>query len=305
MTKAIMNLGVKGEYNCQLLNSQGDITFETGFRPNMILDNFFTCTTTSSAALLNGAAGTLRVGTGTTPPVATETQLVNTVASVAGTSLTLAETASGGNWTLTATMNYQFALGAVVGSISELGLKLNSIGSGNVVHTRALITDTNSNPTSITVTSQDQLIVTYKISVVLVDTDGTGVVNIAGQNYNWLTRRGQLSLNTNSSSHGISAVLNGQWVLNGIGGTSSVLGAAGTLPTNNNFTMSQTTDNSTAGRIRKTISAGINDGNAVGGIKTIASQSTGCLFKIEFTPPIPKDSTKVFSLVVEYTLSRA
>ena len=36
-----MNATVKGEYVLQLKNAEGEVTYTTGLRPNLILDNFF------------------------------------------------------------------------------------------------------------------------------------------------------------------------------------------------------------------------------------------------------------------------
>lgn len=300
-----MNATVKGEYVLQLKNAEGEVTYTTGLRPNLILDNFFDVTT-STEAFYPSYPRTLRVGTGTNPPANNQTTLTSLLASVNESSFTGgAVVVNGNNWSTTATMVFQFPLGGVVGAVSELGLKLYGLGGATTVHTRALVTDTGGNPTTITVTGSDQLVITYKITVAGTDTDGTGVISLGGSNYTWTTRRDQPSATV---SEYLWLLLNGEYNLRGIGGSSSVFGGVGVRVTDIQDTAGTfTTDRSTAGRIRKTISLGISQGNLAGGIQNISAESGngGYFYKINFTPAIPKDATKIFTLTTETTLSRA
>ncbi len=192
MIKTTMNLGVKGQYQVQLLNAEGEVTYDSGFRPNMILDNFFQCTLVNDAYRPQNGNVTLRVGTGSTPPQPTNTSLQNLLASTISTSATArAFTVDGTTWKFEDTTTFRFTLGSVVGALSELGICMDGVANANntTVHTRALITDVNGSPTTVTVTAQDQLLITYKLAVIGTDTDGTGQVTIGGQVYNWLTRK--------------------------------------------------------------------------------------------------------------------
>lgn len=300
-----MNATVKGEYILQLKNAEGKVTYTTGLRPNLILDNFFDVTT-STEAFFPSYPRTLRVGTGTNPPANNQTTLTNLLASVNETSYTGgAVVVNGNNWSTTATMVFQFPLGSVVGAVSELGLKLYGLGGATTVHTRALVTDVGGNPTTITVTASDQLVITYKITVAGTDTDGTGVINLGGSNYTWITRRDQPSASVNEY---LFLLLNGNYSLRGMGGSGSVFGGVGVRPTSiEGVSGTFTTDRSTAGRIRKTINLSISEGNLVGGIQNISAESAngGYFYKINFTPAIPKDATKIFTLTTETTISRA
>lgn len=299
------NVTVKGEYIIQLKNADGEITFDGGLRPNMILDNFFQVTQ-SQDAFYYAYARTLRVGTGTTPPAPNQTTLTNLLASVNQSSYTGgAIIVNGNNWSTTATMVFNFPLGGVVGAVSELGLKLYNMGGATTVHTRALVTDTGGNPTTITVTAADQLVVTYKITLAGTDTDGTGVINLGGTNYTWTTRRDQPD---SATQEYLYLVLNGNYSFRGIGGSNSVFGGVGVRATNIQAASGTfDTDRSTAGRIRKTISFSISEGNVAGGIQNISAESAngGYFYKINFSPAIPKDATKIFSLTTETTISRA
>ena len=68
-----------------------------------------------------------------------------------------------------------FTLGSVVGNISELGM---SFGSTESLFSRALIKDVGGNPTTITLTASDQLIVTYYVTLKQEKDSFTGNFNL-------------------------------------------------------------------------------------------------------------------------------
>lgn len=302
MIKSTTNLGVKGEYRIQLKNADGIETYDSGFRPNMVLDNFFQCTLVNDAYLPANGNVTLRVGTGSTPPQPTNTSLQNLLASTTSTSATTtAFTVDGLNWKFEDTTTFRFTLGSVVGALSELGICMDGVANAGAttVHTRALITDINGNPTTVTVTNQDQLLITYKLAIVGTDTDGSGTVTLDGQTYNWTTRRAS-GLTAGQS---LATVLSGTLNYQNAWGSGVTFGAAGIAPTGAGAVgINSAKTNPLAGRIQHTITANIAQGNISGGILVIGG---GAIHKIQFSPAIPKDATKVLSLVTEYTLSRA
>lgn len=56
-----------------------------------------------------------------------------------------------------------------------------------------------------------------------------------------------------------------------------------------------------------TVSAGLNDGNLSGGIRSIVISSYAggaSRYQIQFDPAIPKDNTKVLSLTIQHTWAR-
>ncbi len=299
----MINIGVKGEYQVQVLNAEQEVTQDSGLRPNMILDSFFEITKLITPFAVNG--NYLRVGTGTTPPQPTDTTLQNTLASsYAQSSNNTTRTFENGTWSVTLNSTFQFPLGSVVGNISELGYYLNGMPT-NTVQTRALITDANGNPTTITVTSQEQLIVTYKITVSGVDVDYTGTVNIGGTTHNWLARRAwwfNITLNEILSLRGSMNSGASAW------GVPSTLGAAGvnistSVSTASLGTIMLSPSEGVVGVVKEGVTANINQGNTVGGIQCIGGVSSGG-WKFEFNPPIPKDNTKTFSLNWQYNVSR-
>lgn len=105
----------------------------------------------------------LHVGTGNTPPTFLDTSLDNKIANSSSSSwVNGSPTLNGSTYEKESSCVYSFALGAVVGNISELGIS-SSTSEGVDLHTRALFKDGIGDPTTITVTALDQLVVTYII----------------------------------------------------------------------------------------------------------------------------------------------
>lgn len=303
--KQNIHLGVKGEFNIQKRNEKGELIYESGFRPNLILDNFFARTRGNGRL---GGTQTLRVGSGTIPPTPTQTALVNLLGSVNnGNNGTRTFSTDGTTWTLTNSWTFQFTIGSVVGNVSELGLSVGAETSPTV-HTRALITDSGGNPTSITVTAAEQLTVIYRISMRGSEADVTGNITLATSNttHSYIIRRAFWNTNqtmNSSSGSGISAILEGSWTLSRVYGNDGVFGAIGASVGGTDVGGTFTTPNtSVEKKITWNLGTNANSANATGGIKILASFTEG--WKIQFTPSIPKDSTKTLSLVLEYTFDR-
>jgi hypothetical protein len=206
----------------------------------------------------------------------------------------------GNSWTASATMTFTFGLGQVVANIAEVGFCLPGV-TGDLISSRALITDINGDPAAITVTAQDQLIVKYQLILSGVDVDGSGTVALGTPpvEYNWISRRpssvafpvGDMLNNSNAATSNAYAASNG--ALNGVGTAASGTAEAMTH-THQAGVLS--------GERRGQVSLATNEGNLSGGIKCI---QWGAVGKFEFTPPIPKDANKVLNLVLSYRLTRS
>lgn len=303
----ITQAGVKGRFALTVLRADGSVKEEVPFFDNLILDSFLEAVRVGiTQSYFPNIAKTVRVGTGTLAPAVGQTTLAALTASIqggqAGTS-SYTETGivvDGSTWTASATMTFMFALGSVVANISEVGFGLPGV-TGSNVHSRALVTDTNGNPTAVTVTAQDQLIVKYQLILSGNDTDGSGTVSLGTPpvDYAWISRRpsgvqfpvGDYLNNNNAATSTAYAASNG--ALNGVGvsatGTAAAMThahQAGVLP----------------GERRSSVSLATNEGNLSGGIKCIQWGNIG---KFQFTPAVPKDANKVFSLVLSYRLTRS
>lgn len=155
------NATVGGEYKLILRNETGEITQESDWNNNLLTDIFFTSD--------NFSLGYGFVGVGSTNPAPTDTKLASIIA-VASSGRTLSGSASvTGNSTTgfvytSASSVFSWALGAIVGNISEWGWAASNNLSTYSLAVRSLIKDTNGNPTTITITSSDQLEIWWRLS---------------------------------------------------------------------------------------------------------------------------------------------
>lgn len=137
--------------------STEEITRETEWFKNIVLDT----------GLNRMSVGTwidrVRVGSGNSTPVASQTQLNNTIAStttvLSGSESTSKQTTTSPYY-VSAKITYRFAEGVAAGNISEVGC---GWGTGLDLWNRALVKDLNGNPTTITVLSDEFLDVIVEV----------------------------------------------------------------------------------------------------------------------------------------------
>ncbi len=136
--------------------STEEITRETEWFKNIVLNT----------GLNQMSAGTwidrVRVGSGNSTPVASQTQLDNTIASTTTVfgSDTLSKQTTTSPYYVAAKRTYRFAEGVAAGNISEVGC---GWGAGLDLWNRALVKDLNGDPTTITVLSDEFLDVIIEV----------------------------------------------------------------------------------------------------------------------------------------------
>lgn len=106
------------------------------------------------------------VGTGTSSPTFLDTDLAAKVNAMATNASALVGVNEGSpNYSSLLTVPYNFAVGAVVGNISEVGVGVGVLSGGNLtinfLFSRSLIVDANGNPVTITVFADESLTVQY------------------------------------------------------------------------------------------------------------------------------------------------
>jgi len=142
---------------------------------NILLNSYFQSTVSSF---------TLHVGTGSATPQYTDTSLSNPLAQTATTDAELEEATyeqDGSILRTSQTLGFKWALGAVVGNLSEIGLGESSSTTSMV--TKALIKDSGGNPTTVTVTAADELHVAYTLTMERdLSVIDSGTVNVKGVN---------------------------------------------------------------------------------------------------------------------------
>lgn len=188
------NNKARGEFKLSVLRG-GEEVSSTPWRPNLITDAGL------DALARSGTTGWyyLAVGTGTSSPAYTDTALASQVAQVAGSGWPSNGGVVSGN-TCTHTQVFTFALGAVVGNISELGIRSST---GGTLATRALVTDEGGSPTSVTVTAADQLVVTYRVVFTVDQSIQTAVVEDPNSSISYTIQCGLESIKSDPGYYGI------------------------------------------------------------------------------------------------------
>lgn len=315
---------VGGRYKIQLANGEGEITQETDWFDNLITNTGLDwygagVVDYNPSSTAYSPLGRCAVGTNNTPPSNTDTTLgtqvatqpaYNSPAQSPGGSVTYV---SGPPAYFTTTVTYTFPLGAVVGNLAEIGVGCFPSTGGTptsstpmTLFSHALI-QSGGSPTTISVTSADQLIVTFELRYYINTTDTPYSVVISGNTYTGTMRSSTSNLgniftlankvDTNAPGNNSTAcdVYNGSiGSITGLpSGASAFIGQA-PIPsyTSGTYTKSYT------------YSAGISTGNLTGGISAIAVQSCFQTWQFSISPNLLKDNTKTMTLTFSYSWSR-
>lgn len=288
-------VGLGGEFRL-VKYRQGRIVQETDWFSNLILDSGLERWGT------NGIIDRCAIGTGTTAPAVTNTQLQ---AFSASTTVQQSDT-----WSAEASPPhrqsrvrvYRFNAGTLNGNYTEVGVGW----SDTTMFSRALIQTSGGVPTSITVLSDEVLDVYYRLRTNPPLTDVTGIINIGGVNYNYTLRASNV---TSSGSWDVPFAQRFYFGGNGI--ASAYDGPIGLITSSpsgsSSFSSSVSTAPYVSGSLQNliTMTWGLDQGNFVSGIRAISTPSSaGAMFQVEFSPAIPKDNTKVFSITLGCSWAR-
>lgn len=178
-----MNLRFSGAYQVRVLRPDGSIRMETEFFDNLI---------TNQGLDVYGGVGSvsvLWVTNGTTPPSVTDTTLSGTILgySGSGSAANTGQTATLPNYA-ELTFTHTFAVGGVIGTITELGRGAGGPSTVNTLFSRALIVNSGGTPISITLTATDQLVIVYKIRAYIPDDDVIASMDVNGVTTNLTIR---------------------------------------------------------------------------------------------------------------------
>lgn len=247
-----------------------------------------------------------QVGSGSTPASVNDGALVAKIA--AATPLSAAGgIQSSAPYYASKTLIYQFNAGVAAGNISEVGIGWLAAGG---LFSRALIVDGSGTPTTITVLADEILQVTYQFRYYVPTTDKTGTITLDGVQYAWTSRAAQAA---SASGWSIGAQV-GQSAELRPGSTSFQLAFDGAIsaavtgsPTGTGFPCTLIADaaysagsNSRAG----SVTWGINDANAVGGLGAVVIAHGIGTFQVGFAPKIPKTSAQQLILTFTHSWAR-
>lgn len=307
------SVGVAGFYTF-LLN--GVPVFESECKnliTNFGWDKLFTAA--GGALATNGTV--LQVGTGNTAPAVTDVALAAFLAQVAGPNTGTLTSGTDTNGAYAGTrLSYAFSIGAVVGNVAEVGLKLETADGS--ISSRSLVKDAGGNPATIVVTSMDQLTVIYELRYYRQPIDSSGSVTVAGVPTTYLFRTALPQAGTVGNTGYIGTFRPFSISVDhfGTGSTFGAVGAdvSGTVTSALIQSGVTVTANSSTGIITVTTgNIGTGSGNSSGGVINMrfslfanVGNTLGVygFLKLNFTPAIPKDNTKIMSYAFSFTMYR-
>lgn len=268
----MINIPVRRSGRVRLETLRGGVVVaDTGFTDNLITD--------SGISAMNAPGninpfGTLRVGSGTTPPAFSDTALVNQLASTATANFS---TVIHDGWAVSTTATL-FSVGAVVGSVGEVGF---GSSSSSALTTRALIKDQTGDPVLVPVLADEQLRVTYEVRCRIPQSPVVTDMIIDGNTH---------TVTITPTRTDVVGVWSG--VVSGNPGSAWVKDAMpGSLTPSSSGALSD--------RRGSWVVWGPSSGNAVGGVQSIEiawTAGNGQIglggWNLAFNPPLPKDNTK-------------
>lgn len=299
MSKLILNtkIGLEGRYRFVVRDARThQITRETDWFKNLILNSGLD----RLGGFSNSIFSTVVIGTGTTTPAVTDTQLATLSASTTDNLGSTTGNIGSPTYTSYRIIGFRFSPGSLNGNYSEVG-----IGWGSTsLFSRALIVDAFEAPTTITVLSTEYLDVYYELRMVPPITDSTENVTITGSGVHSVTRRAL-------------AVTSGVWVPPQLGlgllTTSDVFAAwSGSLVAITDTNPSGYLGASAAATMASYVSASYERsssaafalGQGNGNIATITAQGAGTSFQFGFSPVIAKNNTQTLSLTGKISWAR-
>lgn len=307
-------IGFKGEYSATVLKADGTVkeflneekTLRSGdVIKNLLLDNFFQRLISVENPISNSC---LRVGTGSNPVAVNQTALANQisisgnwpVSTLTGTPAIL----EGGLLKASVSGTFTFTLGQVVGNISELGIDFSNLSSTSqtIIHSRALVVDGSGNPTTITVTAQEQLVITYTLKM---ETSASDVITNYPLNVSGTTVNTEITHRWAGPNPLTAFVTSGILAANGLDVFDGALTPYGSSLTGNRASSGgPSIAYNVSGGKTDTYSFSISQGNLAAGISSAGRQSNQGLYKLGFNPPIPKNSDRTLSITILRTFGR-
>ena len=277
--------------------STEEITRETEWFKNIVLD------TGLNQMSVGAWIDRVRVGSGNSTPVASQTQLDNTIAStntILSSSDSVTKQTTTSPYYVAAKRTYRFAEGVAAGNISEVGC---GWGTGLALWNRALVKDLNGNPTTITVLSDEFL-------DVIIEVRYYPTQSFSGS-FNLLNKTGGIV--SNHTFTGLPQFSETNLVSFGVvrGGVASlysgIMNGVNTNPTSSLGGVATTSTYPSPTTTTCTSSFPLNTAN--GSIRTVSQDfntisNSGSTYKFEINPPIVKTNQMVLSFTFSISWNR-
>lgn len=240
-----------------------------------------------------GVIGVCRVGSGSSTPDKAQTALDNQVASTGQVESESNGVNSIGGY-VWVRRKFRFGTGSAAGNLTEVGVGW--AATGNTLFNRALIRDTENNPTTVTVLSDEVLDVTVELRAYVSLLPTTSSVTISDVRYN---------LKIQAVLEAKSSLFQNAYYCDGATGYSGAITGSSNRPSGaiDGFGVTNLGYNPGSLKKRFDIYWGLTQGNAAP-LKTIVSSTPYCTFQVEIDPPIPKTAETVFKLTQEVSWGR-
>ncbi|KND22826.1 hypothetical protein AFK20_01640 [Enhydrobacter aerosaccus] len=309
------NMGMAGEFRVVVKRVDGSTKIDTGYQKNLILNqglDFFGGNNGSDMMAY------CVIGSGNSQPVYTQNKLDTAIAGVSGADFSTKNnynaSTDGNLYKTNRVRKYSFS-GLNNTNISELGLASTySATTTYFLCTRALIKDSQGNPTTITVLSGEVLEIYYKVWAVYDITDKTGQINLLDGAGGSVAYNYQFKLaNVGNSSYYLSQ-FNNVSPASSVGKYQSVcsgdLSAITASPTNKLAEISNSTMQSYVASSYKRIALlpfAVNEAN--GSIRTVVLDAKIGCWQIRFgsvanDSPITKTNTQTLTIPIEISWGR-
>lgn len=297
MGKIKMRGECSGYFTLRVLGPDEKVRREVSF-PNMVVD--------LGLVRMGVAASFLQhcsVGASSTPPSPSDTDLGSQIArTTSRPSYDFGGLAEPPYYTWSR-QTFRFSSGEAAGNVSEVGMHWG--GGSSVLFSRALVLDTEGNPTTITVQSDEILEVTYEYRYYPPLGDSSGTVTFDGSiggTYSWIMRAAHVAANTSTGNNDgkmISVQGSPQSSTGSTRGLATFTGPIGTVDVGPSGTMIDRNNgvthvSSTGTTATFQAVAGLDNHNGM--VRSCLMRMGICQFQIEFDPPIPKTPDDVLQL---------
>lgn len=292
----IVHTNSEGFYKLETLDANGNITRQTDWIPNLILDQGLLRMGSN-----NDYLNVCSVGSGTATPQPDDTALQTKIAQSSTVSDVVNGARSEAPYYAYSRRTFTFLAGSVNGLVGELAVGWG--GNTGQLFSRALTRNANGTPQAIRVLSDETLRVTYEHRYYPMLTDTTGVLSISGPiggQYEYIIRPSMISTSTHWTAN--NAQNNGSRL--SITAYNGEIGGIAEQPSGNRLTMSGVTG--TVSGTTSIFSHSYENANlnVVGGIRSLMFAMGNGAWQVQFTPAIPKDADSSLRLQFSHSWGR-
>lgn len=297
-----------GHFKVELVHRSGFIVRTLEF-DNMITDaglDYIASQTTLQARQYAA------MGTGGTTPSTSDTGLVAEISpsstnrkSTTDTAYTSSVYTAGPPDYHTRTCTYTFDFSQANGNLTEIGLF--SANSGGTMWTRQLLKDGGGSPTTITKTTDYQLIITYSIRMNLLQSDVTSSITISGSSYATTIRGSQVS--GTSGPYPLFLGFGPSYLSAGMDAYHAGIGIRTSVPSGTAIDPTSSSKSVYAAGnkyydVTSTWGAAIANVSGIGAVDGYRCYPSSPMYQIGFSPTIPKDATKQLVLTTRCSWDR-